>query len=406
MFGLSLVGVLDTIHLYVQKQFGFNKGCLGFIDSAIEQSFNCKQVVSSEAGTILGISNTYLGIIFYLLITLLLIARLYNHKKLRPLVNRLITSGLLLAFIYAGYLVYYQYAVLGEYCLLCLVSAVLVALMFILEMVRYFVPEGNPNSTGKKQFESEIYWRSFIVCVVILIGLVDLLLAHYQTPDAVPAEESFQTALIPDSLVLYSARSLSFPVETASCGELTSTSETSDESLISFYDPILGSPNSRISITVYFDPAHKSTIPLLAAANDVLEKWDEQLEIAFKPIALSKSSVPYVEAIYELTSSGQFSQFTKVLSETEKIDSSTGQLTVMQIQIALHETGIDTSKLDSQRTNDLIHSRIYMEKEKAQAFDIETVPAIFINGKRLPSRELSRPCIFKAVQNAFDNLES
>lgn len=141
-FALSLLGFLVVVHLGLQDRIGFSRGCLGFTTSeAVESSFNCEVVTQSDSGTLLGLSNVAWGLAFYAMVALLgaaamaLPARTAMLKRLRGL---LVVAG----FAYALFLVGKQID-MGEYCALCLTSAAITTLLFVVLALDFFRP--NPS---------------------------------------------------------------------------------------------------------------------------------------------------------------------------------------------------------------------------------------------------------------------
>src|SRR6056297_1024604 len=102
LLGLSLLGLLVVTHLYIQQGRGFDRGCFGFSAPATaEATFNCSAVVSSGAGTFLGVSNVYWGFGFFGLVALLSVGLLVANRSLRAPLNgarsALLSGGLLYA---------------------------------------------------------------------------------------------------------------------------------------------------------------------------------------------------------------------------------------------------------------------------------------------------------------------
>ncbi len=398
MYGLALLGILDTVHLYVQRTFGFNKGCLGFLDAAIEQSFNCKQVVESEAGSLIGISNTFLGLAFYLLLAVLLFLRMYRVKKIRFALNLTITGGLSLAFIYAGYLVYYQYGVLGEYCLLCLISASIITLLVILEWARFFASKKEAMHPPSYSFAREIKIRIILAVAIVALGGADLLLANYQTPP--PSTSDQNSTIRSDSLLLRSATSISLPATVPSeCGYRDANHDKSQKGLISFYDPLQGTRQSSTSLILYFDPLHPSTQPMINFTDSLLDQWANQLEIAYKPVALSSASIPAVSALYAASQEDKFMEFLELLLDFKQ-EGLTGEKLLQQ---SARKAGLKIDLLEGTKSAELIRSRIYMEKEKARTLEIDHIPTLYINGRRIEKSSLSLNCILDLVEKSFHN---
>ena len=121
---LALAGViLSSISLYHH----FSKSKTSFCD--IGQSFNCDLVNRSQYSTFHGMPVALLGILGYLLI--LSLATVYREKAETPF----ILAGVVLAGLgFALYLTYIEAFVLGVWCLLCLSSLALIAIVTALSL--------------------------------------------------------------------------------------------------------------------------------------------------------------------------------------------------------------------------------------------------------------------------------
>ncbi|MEM8598543.1 MAG: vitamin K epoxide reductase family protein [Bacteroidota bacterium] len=136
ILGLALVGVLLVAHLYSQQTAGFNRGCLGLSDPATVQQVGCETVTSSAAGTFLGVSNVFWGLLFYVGLAGLRFAMIPTgapRKTLRTASLGLAAAG----FAYSVYLVSVQ-ASMGAWCVLCTTSAGLVTVIFGLHLAERF----------------------------------------------------------------------------------------------------------------------------------------------------------------------------------------------------------------------------------------------------------------------------
>ncbi len=124
---LAFLGVLDSIYLTWVKLTGSYATC-GPIG-------NCEAVNSSRYAEIAGIPIALIGIVGYLAIIAVVV--------LEPRFSEL-KDGLRLAFfgftltgtIYSAYLTYVEIAILNEICPYCVVSAVLMLLLFAISIVR------------------------------------------------------------------------------------------------------------------------------------------------------------------------------------------------------------------------------------------------------------------------------
>ncbi|MEK7460020.1 MAG: vitamin K epoxide reductase family protein [Patescibacteria group bacterium] len=124
---LSFIGFADSSYLLAKRLSGAPIPCaLGFS--------GCDTVDKSPYSAFLGIPLSAYGMAFYLIIGFLAI--LYLDTK-RVLFARLILPIATLGFISSAYFVYLQAFVIKAFCIFCLVSAGVSALLFILAVMIY-----------------------------------------------------------------------------------------------------------------------------------------------------------------------------------------------------------------------------------------------------------------------------
>lgn len=118
---LSFLGFVDAGYLSYYRFFGINVPC--------GTSNACAIVNASEFSSILGVPLSYLGVIFYLAIMLIMLAGALEFKSLTA--YRLGTTLTLFSFLTAAYLFYVQAALIGVFCPYCIASGIFSLLMFL-----------------------------------------------------------------------------------------------------------------------------------------------------------------------------------------------------------------------------------------------------------------------------------
>jgi uncharacterized membrane protein len=126
---LAFIGMLDSVYLLIYKISKNNAMCLGNGD--------CSTVNASRYSEIYGIPVSLLGILAYLAITALL------FLELRKIISRdnstLLVFGLsLVGVIFSAYLTYVEFYVIHAVCPFCIISAIVIALIFVISIIRLF----------------------------------------------------------------------------------------------------------------------------------------------------------------------------------------------------------------------------------------------------------------------------
>lgn len=128
-FILALIGIMDSIYLFIYKLSNNNAMCLGNGD--------CATVNASRYSEIYGIPVSLLGILAYLAILILIIFEVRNIFT-KENSNLLVFGISLVGVIFSAYLTYIEYFVIFAVCPFCILSAVVITLLFIISIYKLF----------------------------------------------------------------------------------------------------------------------------------------------------------------------------------------------------------------------------------------------------------------------------
>jgi uncharacterized membrane protein len=125
---VSLIGLLDAGYLSYSKFSSTNLVCSRIIG-------NCNAVNASKWSEILGIPIAYLGLVAYLVILFLL---LFGKKIgfLKPYSDILFFIATFIGFLFSAYLTYIEAAVLKTFCEWCVVSALMMTILFSVSVIK------------------------------------------------------------------------------------------------------------------------------------------------------------------------------------------------------------------------------------------------------------------------------
>ena len=177
IFGLALLGILVVTHLGLQVEKGFSDGCTGFGDVAITAGAldaapevgGCGAVAAGEYADFLGVSNIVWGLLFYIGLALLRLAYASSGNSMFRLASFGMAS---VGILYTLYLIYLQAVVIGEYCILCMTSAVLVTILFVLHVLEHRKLAGASTEAAPRTTA-----RAALMPYGVLAGIFAVLLA-------------------------------------------------------------------------------------------------------------------------------------------------------------------------------------------------------------------------------------
>jgi uncharacterized membrane protein len=126
---IALAGMILTVHLWVQKQRGYDQGCWGLatnarLDPALQQG--CRAPELEQAAQLLGVPAVIWGYGFYFSLAALGFGKVLGTPKLAGTCQGISECLVVAALPYSAYLLYVQAFVVGAFCPLCLLSLGLV----------------------------------------------------------------------------------------------------------------------------------------------------------------------------------------------------------------------------------------------------------------------------------------
>lgn len=193
VYVIALAGLLVVTHLAVQQQRGFEEGCVGTSFRALSEdstpgsggsagtsagassASGCGSVVQSEAGTFLGLSNVGWGFLFYGVVGL--VSALRGGAGWRPeMLGRIREVVITVGMGYTGFLVYVQYAVLETFCPLCMISAGLVSVLFLVTAVDVWGSADGAGAASEGRSADGLGWYGRGLGASVLLTIADVLL--------------------------------------------------------------------------------------------------------------------------------------------------------------------------------------------------------------------------------------
>lgn len=392
LFILAIIGVLVTVHLWIQQGRGFDQGCWGFNPPTAGEAttFNCEAVVTSSAGKLFGISNVYWGMIFYALISILgfLVGRAesVDVRKFKQFRGGLIGLG----FVYSMILVNVQVNGLGEYCALCLTSAAIMAIMFVVLLYDLGTSKSaaeEPSAVPAMQLYKVVAGAAVFLIAADLLYFNNL---EVTTPVAATAPATASTGA---NALAASAEDL------AAVCEIDARVEPVPNymSLLSSFDPTAGPENAPVTVIEFFDPncPHcQSTHPVI---KEVIAKYQDRVRFHLIPFPLSEASLPQIEAMYVAKEQGKFFE----MLDAQMAMQETRGLPVGTVRELATVIGMDVAMLNNRLRTGLYRRVILEQREKISATGMSSVPSILVNGQFVLQKTAS--CLSQFIDQAAAN---
>ena len=396
LFVLAIIGVIVTVHLWIQQEIvQFSQGCWGFNPPAggASASSDCALVAQSDAGKLFGISNVIWGIGFYIMLSVLgfMVARASVGRV--ALLKRVRAGLIAFGFFFSMYLVnvqlgYVADGLIEETCKLCMTSAVIAGLLFIVMLVDLFT--SGKAAAGNQKLEvapSKLYAALPIVAVLMLAG-------DYAWFTSKASSEPAEVADAATSVQNASASAEGGEEAAELSCELDSRYDPfpNYQILLADYDPTVGPKDAPVTVIEYFDPNCPHCQALHPVMKNVIEKYKDRVLFVYKPYALGAASLPQIEAMYVAQEQGKFAE----MLDAQMALGITNGMAVDQVRSVANEIGMDVTELNSSLRAEEYRATVMNVRQYAATTGLSSVPAVIINGKFVGSR--SQACIEQFIE--------
>lgn len=381
LFGLSMLGVLDVAHLLVQKNRGFEEGCLGVgsLESA-GSTFDCAAVTSGPGSTLFGVSNITWGLGFYLLVALLTVLVFWAGPKIWAWVQGARTGVLTGGLLYSGYLTYLQMGQIEALCLLCLGSALITALLFGIQIaILVSFPSLTDLPMSSRLVKRQVTLFVFFVAAALVILGADLV--YFDGFSAQPSDAAAVAA---------------GPSASDECQLNTSKSPVGEKgaSLVNFQDITKGSSEAGVTVIEYFDPNCPHCKDFHQIMKKVVGAHSEEVRFVFKPFPLRRASVPEIQALYVAAQSGKFTEMLEAQYQRQGQDG----INMSDLREIASEIDMDPDVLSTRVEENAYQDQVLRQRKRAVKIGVDSTPTVLVNGHFVQSR--TEECMNTFIERA------
>ena len=404
LFIVALLGILVTVHLRIQEGRGFDQGCWGFNpdDAASAAVFDCQAVTSSTAGKLFGLPNSILGMLFYFTVAALSVAVLFVQQPRQALVRRL-RGGLAAAgFLFSMYLVYVQTTQIGEYCALCLTSASLATLLFLLVLYDYFTsPAVAPMKASSSLAKETRLYAGLAVLTLMLVGADALYFASLDPYEPAPTVAVADEATPPPSAP---STTPAQPV-IQNCALDSRYAPVPDYlDLIDYTDPMKGDASSPVTVIEFLDPNCGHCGNLNPIMKRVVERYEDRVAFYFKPFELNPQMplrLAQTQALHAANEEGKF--FEMLDGQFANQHRSRGQgLPLDDLKQIAANIGMNGDALVRKISGNAYRGKVLRDRQLGSSIaNLQGVPMVLVNG--LPIGTKTEACLNQYIDEALAN---
>ncbi len=398
VFALAVLGLLTSAHISIQQQRGFDQGCTGFSASMFAgPAFDCGAVTSSEAGTLFGVSNSTWGILFYLFVAGLTALAAFNVRGQRAAFKSSRAVLVVGGFLYSVYLVYYQFVVLEELCVLCLLSAGIVTLLLVSLVidVNRSTEQGSSDRMIIKPAREMAYMGALVVLLGVLVGADLAYFSAAESEDVFASEQ--EEASSPPTVERTVSQPAALPAECTY--DLEKGSVENYERLVNFFDPTVGDPGAPVTVIEYFDPNCPHCATLHDVMMPVVQSHADRARFVFKPFVLWRHSIPQSEALYAAAQEGKFFEMLEAQYAIQQPQTGLGP---DQLRSIAERIGMDAAHLMQRLESGIFQSTLAQERQKAVDIGVDSTPTVLINGRFVTPESRTEECLREMIEAAAE----
>lgn len=396
-FVVALLGVLVTAHFNLTASTGFEQECLfGAFESQTEV-FGCQAALESAVGRPLGVSNAVWGMLFYLLVAGLCVAVVFGGEARRLLWKRARGALVGFGFLYSAFLTVYQFVAMPARCPLCLISALLVAVLLGVQLLYLYQPLDHSTrimKATKKVREGAFY--GVLAALALLFLSADAV--YFNNLDTLVEPAVAQTTQPASNEVAQPAADTDAAGQSAgACGyDLQKAPVPNLNVLIGERTPSVGNPDAAVTLIEFFDPNCPHCRALHPVMASVMEEHTDQVRFVYKPIWLPQFpySVQQNAVLFAAAEAGKFREMLDLQFEGQQ----RGGLSMDQLKEMALEVGMDPDamleRIEAGHYDDLINTG----NQKAIDAGVTGVPSVIINGLFIARNSRTEACLNQLIE--------
>jgi protein-disulfide isomerase/uncharacterized membrane protein len=392
LFVLGLLGILVVVHLWLQTGRGFDRGCLGFSEPS--PTFDCEAVVGSEAGRLFGVSNIVWGLIFYLLVAWMGAAVMLVGDALRVKIKQARAVLITFGFLYSAYLFFVQYVQIGEFCLLCLISALLAATLFVAQVFALVKRAPGVSGDVRARLKGEPRLFAALAGAFVLLIVADVAYFKSLPPPVTANVETEATASEAPGVRAAAETPAPAPAE---CRYKPDVPYVTDYvRFISIADPFQGRSDAPVTVIEFFDPSCPHCKALHPIMKRVVEENGDRAKFYFVPYLVFPYSMLQVEGLYVAAQEGKYfemidAQFTRQRK---------GGLDMRALREIAAGLGLDPDRFQASVERGAHLDQIRAIREDLRSLGIRGVPTVMINGRVVDGESRTVRCISELIREA------
>ncbi|HEY4248499.1 MAG TPA: vitamin K epoxide reductase family protein [Lacunisphaera sp.] len=389
---LSVLGMVITLHLWVQKERNFDQGCWGF-GEGVGSSFvsGCRDPQLQKVSTLLDASLATWGYCFYFLVGTLAFAKILLPYSIARHCHSFSEVAVALAFPFCCYLFYYQVFVAKALCPLCLISGSLVTGLFVVHIVQYrrggFEPLPESARALELGYVSAIGFVSMSLFAALMIIVNQLGTRRLDQGESAAQFTTMVGRSLPNFIELQRLQEMK-PARYASNIPPLKTGDWIKNDI-----PALGTP-SPVNVVIFLDPNCPSCNREFATLTRLSERFKKQAAFYIIPRVLWDYSVLQTQALEIAKRENKYYEMWALQFDRQK----QGGMKMSDIEKLFIDLGMDRTGLDDRL--EAVRKETIALRDRAQAAGVHFTPTIFINNMAVDAGSNDEPSLVKLIERS------
>lgn len=391
---LGLAGIALSLHLWIQKERGFDQGCWGIAVPTTQINMEgCRVAELEQIGRLWGIALPIWGYLFYFCVTLLAIAKSVCSGEVARNCHRLGELLLAAGIPYTLYLSGYQLFVAKTVCVLCLTSTVLIfALTAIAVTVRLqggYTPPLEKDRYHETSFVVLACFSFSGLIVALLLFVNSLGTRRFDEGTQAIQFENMLRRLLPKFIEVQKLQEMA-PCRLDNAAPKLDIAKWIDEN-----SPALGSATSGPVLLAFYDPNCPSCLHSFSTLGKLSKKYGDSIRIYALPRVLWDKSMLQAQALELAKQEGKYYEMWEAQFKRRRQEG----LDLSDIRAILGELSISDENLEIRLS--AYRSEVLLKRAMASGFSINSTPTLFLNGKKISGSNTSEACIARLIEQAL-----
>jgi protein-disulfide isomerase/uncharacterized membrane protein len=381
-----------ALHLWIQKERGFDQGCWGLGGPAPAAAEGCRDPGLEPVSHFFGVSTAAWGYLFFFAVAGFSLAKVVLPERCAVFFHTALDVVVAAGFPASICLAYYQIFVARAICPLCLVTTALITGIFVVQTVLYF--RGGHVPVPANERPDEIGYATGAV-----FGVGGVLIAVLFFVDQIATRRLDQGATA-RQFELMVGRSLPRFIDGDRLREMRAAGAPGDgqtlkpEEWIEAGTPFIGVASGP-TVVAFFDPNCPHCDTSFASVMRLAEHYKDRARVIVLPRVLWPYSLLQVQALELAREEGKYFEMWQLQFKQQQKDG----LNVKQLEALFRQLNLNPTDLKDRLAK--VRPAVIAKRDQARDAGINSTPAIFLDGLALTGLDRTENALAKAIEAAL-----